>query len=306
MNYSGTDRHKKSFTPSFPTFLLDFHQRFILSFRIFFASTLVFATALCAQKPGVLPVGTPAPSSAAVSAPSPVNKPAVVPGSAVAPPDLRVERLPSLTDSVLQRKLDSLSKAAEAAAAIRSEAQTDSAAKATAAEALQAIRDGKYVSRANYDQSNFDHWKVDTVYQKKMKEVVAGDWRTELLAHGHAFRDDSRRFAMNDTLYGVTRTYSDSGRYQMTGEYKFQARYRFDNDTSMVSREVFLDRHVVRWDYIQFKVADNRLSYHLSKLEFRDLNDNWLNAVQGFEHVSPELYLRAPVAASAPATIPAK
>lgn len=223
-----------------------------------------------------------------------------VPASGPAPATLVVERLPALTDSMLQRKLDSISIAAEAAGtALRSESQLDSAGKASADSVAQAISEGKYVERATYDVSNFDHWKIDTVFQQKMKDVVKGEWRTELIPHGHAFRDASLRFAANDTLYGVTRTYSDSGRYQMTGEYKFQARYRFSNDSTIVSREVFLDRNVVRWDHIRFKVVDNKLSYHLSKLEFRDLNDNWLNALQGFENVPAEIYKRSAAAPAA-------
>ena len=211
-----------------------------------------------------------------------------------APPAVLVERLPSSTDSMLQLKIDSLAKVNESVpVAERTQEQIDSAAQATADSILQAIKAGQYISRSQYDMSNFDHWKIDTLYQQKMRSLVAGEWRTALVPHGHAFRDASLRFALNDTLYGVTRTYSDSGRYHMTGEYKFQARYRFDNDSTIVSREVFLDRNVVRWDHIRFKIQGNRLSYHLAKLEFRDLNDNWLNALQGFEHVSPEIYIRS-------------
>jgi ABC-type Fe3+-siderophore transport system, permease component len=154
------------------------------------------------------------------------------------------------------------------------------------------IQEGKYVQRAKYDKSNFDSWKIDTVFQKSMKESVYGIWRTPIVAHGHAFRDAELRFDMNDTVYGTTRTYSDSGRYQMTGEYTFKARYRFDNDTSMVTREVFADRQVVRWDYIAFRKLEDTLTYNLKKLEFRDMNDNWLNALQGFDNVPPEVYIK--------------
>ena len=127
-----------------------------------------------------------------------------------------------------------------------------------------------------------------------MKDQVVGVWRTPIIAHGHAFRDAELRFGVNDTLIGITRTYSDSGRYQMTGEYTFKARYRFDSDQSLVSREVFKDRQVVRWDYITFDIVNDSLRYNLNKLEFRDLNDNWLNALQGFDNIPPELYIRDP------------
>jgi len=258
-----------------------------LSIRTCLVIAGIVATALFAQKGG--PAAVPA-----------------TPPQSVAPevPDLRVERLPEVTDSLLQRKLDSLARAADTTAApLRSDSQADSAARAAGDSALALIKAGKYVARTEYDKSNFDHWKVDTLFQKQMKDIVLGEWRTALIPHGHAFRDAALVFGRNDTLYGVTRTYSDSGRYQMTGEYKFRARYRFDNDSTIVSREVFLDRNVVRWDHIRFKVKGSTLSYHLSKLEFRDLNDNWLNAMQGFDNVAPEVYYRmvAPVPASAPA-----
>ena len=80
----------------------------------------------------------------------------------------------------------------------------------------------------------------------------------------------------------------------MTGEYTFKARYRFDSDQSLVSREVFKDRQVVRWDYITFDIVNDSLRYNLNKMEFRDLNDNWLNALQGFDNIPPELYIRDP------------
>ena len=76
------------------------------------------------------------------------------------------------------------------------------------------LKAGNYVGRAQYDKSNFDSWKIDTVYQKSMKEKVSGDWRTPILSHGHAFRDAALTFQMNDTLVGTTRTYSDSGPYK--------------------------------------------------------------------------------------------
>ena len=185
-------------------------------------------------------------------------------------------------DEMIQHKLDSLDRTNQSNVP---KANSDSIAKAKADSVRKMIQAGKYVQRAKYDKSNFDHWKVDTVFQKKVKELVYGVWRTPIVAHGHAFRDAELTFGMNDTLYGVTRTYSDSGRYQMTGEYAYKARYRFDNDTSMVSREVFRDRQVIRWDYVTFKVTGD-------KLEFRDLNDNWLNALQGFDNVPAEYYIR--------------
>ena len=60
----------------------------------------------------------------------------------------------------------------------------------------------------------------------------------------------------------------------------------------MVTREVFLDRQVIRWDYITFKQLNDTLTYNLNKLEFRDMNDNWLNALQGFDNVPAEVYIR--------------
>ena len=192
-------------------------------------------------------------------------------------------------DEMIQHKLDSLDRTNQSNVP---KANSDSIAKAKADSVRKMIQAGKYVQRAKYDKSNFDHWKVDTVFQKSMKAETFGVWRTPIVAHGHAFRDAELRFGMNDTLYGVTRTYSDSGRYQMTGEYTYKARYRFDNDSSLVTREVFLDREVIRWDYIRFHIKGDTLKHNLKKLEFRDLNDNWLNALQGFDNIPPELYLR--------------
>lgn len=189
-------------------------------------------------------------------------------------------------DEMIQAKLDSMNHIAPASGARNS----DSLAKAKADSVRKLIQEGKYVQRAKYDKKNFDHWNIDTTLQKNMKEKMVGVWRTPIIAHGHAFRDAELRFAPNDTLVGVTRTYSDSGRYQMTGEYTFKARYRFDSEQSLVSREVFSDRKVVRWDFISFDLAGDSLVYNLNKLEFRDLNDNWLNALQGFDNVPPEIY----------------
>ena len=59
-----------------------------------------------------------------------------------------------------------------------------------------------------------------------------------------------------------------------------------------MTREVFLDREVIRWDYILFHIKGDTLKHNLKKLEFRDLNDNWLNALQGFENIPPEIYIR--------------
>lgn len=191
---------------------------------------------------------------------------------------------------IIQAKMDSISKALEAGV---KESNSDSVAKAKADSVRAALKAGSYVPRARYDKGNFDSWKIDTVYQKAMKGKVVGNWRTPILSHGHAFRDAELKFLGNDTLVGTTRTYSDSGRYQMTGEYIYRARYRFENDSTIVTREVFKDRGVVRWDFIQFKLDGEKFNYHLMKIEFRDLNDNWLNALQGFEKVAPEVYLRA-------------
>ena len=192
-------------------------------------------------------------------------------------------------DEMIQHKLDSLNQANQSNAP---KVNSDSLAKVKADSVRKMIQAGKYVQRAKYDKSNFDHWKVDTLFQKKVKEVVRGSWRTPIVAHGHAFRDAELAFNVNDTLNGTTRIYSDSGRYQKTSEYAYKARDRFDNDSSMVTREVFRDRQVIRWDYVTFRVADDTLKHNLKKLEFRDMNDNWLNALQGFENVPPERYIR--------------
>lgn len=194
----------------------------------------------------------------------------------------------SSLEDMIQAKLDSMNRVVPAAGPRNS----DSLAKAQADSVRKLIQSGKYVQRAKYDKKNFDHWNIDTTLQKNMKEKLVGAWRTPIIAHGHAFRDAELRFGMNDTLVGVTRTYSDSGRYQMTGEYTFKARYRFDTETSLVSREVFADRKVIRWDFITFDIVKDSLIYNLNKLEFRDLNDNWLNALQGFDNVPPEVYNR--------------
>ncbi|MCQ2092562.1 MAG: hypothetical protein MJY85_07770 [Fibrobacter sp.] len=194
----------------------------------------------------------------------------------------------SSLDDMIQAKLDSMNRVVPSAGPRNS----DSLAKTQADSVRKLIQAGKYVQRAKYDKKNFDHWNIDTTLQKNMKEKLVGVWRTPIVAHGHAFRDAELRFGANDTLIGVTRTYSDSGRYQMTGEYTFKARYRFDSESALVSREVFADRKVIRWDFITFELAKDSLIYNLNKLEFRDLNDNWLNALQGFDNVPPEIYIR--------------
>lgn len=230
--------------------------------------------------------------SVAMAQPAPQAQPAPAAKSAApAQVESQVVAAPrgaSTLDDMIQAKLDSMNRAVPAAGPRNS----DSLAKAQADSVRSLIQQGKYVQRAKYDKKNFDHWNIDTTLQKNMKEKLFGAWRTPIVAHGHAFRDAELRFGMNDTLIGVTRTYSDSGRYQMTGEYTFKARYRFDGEQSLVSREVFADRKVIRWDFITFEVAGDSLVYSLNKLEFRDLNDNWLNALQGFDNVPPEVYRR--------------
>ena len=192
-------------------------------------------------------------------------------------------------DEMIQHKLDSLNSANQSTAP---KANTDSLAKAKADSVRKMIQAGKYVQRAKYDKSNFDHWKVDTLFQKKVKDQVNGVWRTPIVAHGHAFRDAELQFNMNDTLTGATRTYASADRYQKTGDYAYKARYRFDNDSSMVTREVFRDRQVIRWDYVTFTTAVVTLHHTPKSRQFRDLHGTWLNALQGFENVPPENYVR--------------
>lgn len=231
------------------------------------------------------------PSAKAATVQSSTSQPPVQPAN-LAKVESQVVATPrgatATLDEMIQAKLDSMNHVATAVGS----RNADSAAKVQADSVRKLVQQGKYVQRARYDKSNFDHWRIDTVLQKRMKDQVVGVWRTPIIAHGHAFRDAELRFGANDTLVGITRTYSDSGRYQMTGEYTFKARYRFDSDQSLVSREVFRDRQVVRWDYITFDIVNDSLRYNLNKLEFRDLNDNWLNALQGFDNIPPELYIR--------------
>ena len=93
----------------------------------------------------------------------------------------------------IEAKMDSISASLSSAKASNS----DSIAKVKADSVRAAIQAGSYVPRAQYDKSNFDSWKIDTVYQKSMKERVAGTWRTPILSHGHAFRDAELNFLGN-------------------------------------------------------------------------------------------------------------
>ena len=240
------------------------------------------APAAQAQAPA--PAAKPAPAAAK-------NAPAAQPAN-LAKVESQVVATPrgatATLDEMIQAKLDSMNHAVPTTGP----RNADSLAQVKSDSVRKLIQTGKYVQRARYDKSNFDHWNVDTVLQKKMKEQVFGAWRTPIIAHGHAFRDAELRFGANDTLVGITRTYSDSGRYQKTGEYTFKPRYRFDSERTLASREVFKARQVVRWDYITLDIVKDTLQYNLNKLEFRDLNDNWLNALQGFDNIPPEIYIR--------------
>lgn len=253
--------------------------------RVLLVCALISSAAL-AQK------AKPAPAKAAPA----IAAPAAAPASAPAPvsakdsvAEVLTVRLPELTDSLLQAKLDSLSRAAESGDFL---SWDSSQIQDSTAKLRNAVKQGKYIDRTKYDKSNFDHWKVDSVLQANQKKRVAGNWRTDILAHGHAFRDATLRFAQNDTLYSTTYTYTDSARYMKTGEYAYRARYRFESDSTFRSREVFGDRNVVRWDYVQYKVKGDSLRHHLYKLEFRDLMDNWLDAIQEFENIPAEVYRR--------------
>lgn len=196
----------------------------------------------------------------------------------------------ALTDSLINAKLDSISKIFE------NKFEPQKRTEQEIADSVQKLRndvaEGKYIARTNYDKSNFDHWKYDSLLQERKKAEVSGEWHTRVIPHGHAFRDAALNFAKNDTLYSSTYTYADSGRYHQTGDYAYLARYRFDSDSTFRSREVFLERNVVRWDYVQLKTRGDSLQHHLYKLEFRDLMDNWLDAIQEFERIPPEKYLR--------------
>ncbi|MBR4558263.1 MAG: hypothetical protein IKO21_01640 [Fibrobacter sp.] len=249
------------------------------------------APAVSAQTATPAPAPAAKPAQAPAQAAAPAAKPAAQPAN-LAKVESQVVATPrgatATLDEMIQAKLDSMNHVVPATGA----RNVDSVAQVKTDSVRKLIQQGKYVQRARYDKSNFDHWNIDTVLQKKMKEQVFGAWRTPIIAHGHAFRDAELRFGANDTLVGITRTYSDSGRYQMTGEYTFKARYRFDSERTLVSREVFKDRQVVRWDYITFDIVKDSLLYNLNKLEFRDLNDNWLNALQGFDNIPAEVYIR--------------
>lgn len=261
---------------------------------ISFLSLAFVGMAFAQQK--AAPAAQPSATAATVQS-STSQPPKAAPAQAVQPANLaKVESQVVATprgatatlDEMIQAKLDSMNHAAP----VVGPRNADSLAKVQADSVRKLVQTGKYVQRARYDKSNFDHWRIDTVLQKKMKDQVVGVWRTPIIAHGHAFRDAELRFGANDTLIGITRTYSDSGRYQKTGEYTFKARYRFDSERTLASREVFKDRQVVRWDYITFDIVKDTLQYNLNKLEFRDLNDNWLNALQGFDNIPPEIYIR--------------
>ena len=262
--------------------------------------TLAFAgIAAAAPQQAAAPAAQPSAKAATVqsSTSQPPKAAPAQPAQAVQPANLaKVESQVVATprgatatlDEMIQAKLDSMNHAAPSVGP----RNADSLAKVQADSVRKLVQTGKYVQRARYDKSNFDHWRIDTVLQKKMKDQVVGVWRTPIIAHGHAFRDAELRFGANDTLIGIPRTYSDSGRYQKTGEYTFKARYRFDSERTLASREVFKERQVVRWDYITLDIVNDTLQYNLNKLEFRDLNDNWLNALQGFDNIPPEIYIR--------------
>lgn len=261
--------------------MVDLTKAFILS--------LVVASVSLAQKPKSVPV-------APVTTPAPVVAAPVATDSLAA---VLTVRLPELTDSLLDAKLDSLSRLTE-----KSDLTWDSTEIQDSTAKLQkAVQQGKYIDRSSYDKSNFDHWKVDSALQANQKARLVGDWRTDILEHGHAFRDASVKFGKNDTLFSTTYTYADSARYLKTGEYAYKARYRFESDSTFRSREVFPDRNVVRWDYVAYKVKGDDMTHHLYKLEFRDLMDNWLDAIQEFDRIAPEVYHRtkaAPASAAKP------
>lgn len=251
---------------------------YMYKYLVFSLLSLAIASASFAQNAPVANAQQPITAQAASDA-----NLVKVESQVVAPP----RGVTATLDEMIQAKLDSMNHVVQAL----SSRNSDSLAKVQADSIRKLIQQGKYVQRTRYDKKNFDHWNIDTLLQKNMKSQLVGVWRTPIIAHGHAFRDAELRFGANDTLVGITRTYSDSGRYQMTGEYIFKARYRFDSERTLISREVFLDRKVVRLDYITFDLVNDSLMYNLNKLEFRDLNDNWLNALQGFDNIPAEIYL---------------
>ena len=129
----------------------------------------------------------PAPASAPAPAvaPAPANNPAPVATSAKAVPATPVSVAPrgtSSLDEMIQRKLDSLNNVKVSAPV---SVNSDSLAKVKSDSVRKMIQEGKYVQRAKYDKSNFDSWKVDTLFQKSMKESMFGVWRTPIVAHGH-------------------------------------------------------------------------------------------------------------------------
>ena len=152
------------------------------------------------------PAAKPAPAAAA-----PAAKPAAQPAN-LAKVESQVVATPrgatATLDEMIQAKLDSMNHVVPATGA----RNVDSVAQVKTYSVRKLIQQGKYVQRARYDKSNFDHWNIDTVLQKKMKEQVFGAWRTPIIAHGHAFRDAEIRFSANDTPVGIPSTYSDSGR----------------------------------------------------------------------------------------------
>jgi len=251
----------------------------VTKYIIIFFCCACATQALAANKPAPVPVAVPAP----VIAPKPAPKAADSLATMVRLPD----------DDAIRAKLDSISQLLDA-----SSATWDTAAvKDSSARIQKAMKDGKYIARTTYDKSNFDHWRVDSILQAEQKKRVVGDWRTDIMEHGHAFLDATLRFENKDTLSSTTYTYADSARYLKTGEYAYKARYRFESDSTFRSREVFSDRNVVRWDYVRYKIKGDTLRHHLYKLEFRDLMDNWLDAIQEFDQVSPEVYHRTKGAA---------
>jgi hypothetical protein len=213
---------------------------------------------------------------------------------------LHVLRLPELTDALLQAKLDSISASIES----NSDLSWDTTTIQDSTQKLKsAVQAGKYIDRATYDKTNFDHWKVDSALQENQKKPLIGNWRTNIQEHGHAFLDATLKFGKNDTLSSTTYTYTDSARYFQSSETKYKARYRFESDSTFRSRQAFPDLKVVRWDYVRYQVEGDTLKHHLYKLEFRDLMDNWLDAIQEFDRIPPEVYIRskdAPASAAKP------
>jgi hypothetical protein len=146
-----------------------------------------------------------------------------------------------------------------------------------------------YKQRIKYDKGPSKE-PTDEASHKKWKKLLFGSWQTAVKEHGDGFRDDKLRFRFNDTLYSTTFTWNDKERQSQTGEYSFEAEYQVLSDSTMRTREVFLGKNMVRWDFYAFKLIGDALHLHLYKLEFRDLEDNWLDAIQKFDEVPPEIY----------------